>query len=514
MYSARHPGFLAGVFACLFSMQAFASLESTLLRPVDNQYRGHFGVSVGLTGDTALIGSHAGIAGVFVNAPLLPWELQTELSPGSDSAGFGAVVAIDDGTVLVGAPPDSGQDSENDDGSAYVFVRNRYGYWYQQAWLHEPGGSSADNYGAHVAVSGDTAVVTADNESNNGAVYVYVRDNYGNWSQQAMLVADLPADNDHFGSSVAIDGDRLLVGATGHDSSAGKNAGIAYVFERDTDGNWNQQTSLTASDGAAQDYFGYSLALSGNHALIGAPGSDTAGSDSGAAYVFVRDNGGNWQQQKKLQAYDAVPYLYFGYDASLDADRALIGIKGVCSPCPSVIPEFDPDADDIWLYGEIRAGDHDDGAYLSVAGSASNWNKQGKLTSQAVAGDRFGRSVAVNDSYALVGAPLHEGNHVDAGSAYAFTVADSDLVDKDDDGVLDFSDNCPTMVNPDQKDFDRDGMGDVCDADDDNDGVPDSRDAFPFDPTASSARSGGGGGSGAVSPLWLVLLFCRRFRTG
>ena len=177
-------------------------------------------------------------------------------------------------------------DGGNQSGSAYVFVRSG-GTWSQQAKLTASDAAEFDLFGNSVAVSGDTAVVgnrgDADGGLDSGSAYVFVRSGT-TWSQQAKLTASDAAEFDLFGNSVAVSGDTAVIGAD-FDDDAGLNSGSAYVFVR-SGTTWSQQAKLTASDAAADDFFGDSVAVSGDTAVVGAPWDDDAGLNSGSAYVF------------------------------------------------------------------------------------------------------------------------------------------------------------------------------------------------------------------------------------
>ena len=140
------------------------------------------------------------------------------------------------------------------------------------------------------------------------------------WSQQQELTASDGAATTNFGYSVSVSGDTAVIGASGKNSS---NQGAAYVFVR-SGGAWTQQQELTASDGAAGDNFGYSVAVSGDTAVIGAYGKN---SNQGAAYVFVR-SGGVWSQQQELTASDGAACDDFGHSVSVSGDTAVIGAIG------------------------------------------------------------------------------------------------------------------------------------------------------------------------------------------
>jgi hypothetical protein len=184
-----------------------------------------------------------------------------------------------------------------------------------------------DFFGNSVSISGDTAVVGAyeddDDGWSSGSAYVFVRDvTTGTWTEQAKLTASDAAGGDKFGYSVSVSGDTVLIGAY-WDDDAGFQSGSAYVFVR-SGSTWTEQAKLTASDGAAGDYFGDSVSVSGDTALIGAYRDDYAGTYSGSAYVFVR-SGSTWTQQAKLTASDGAAWAYFGHSVSVSGDTALIG---------------------------------------------------------------------------------------------------------------------------------------------------------------------------------------------
>ncbi len=175
--------------------------------------------------------------------------------------------------------------------------------WNQQAKLTAGDAATGDRFGRAVAVSGDTAVIGAywddDGGTESGSAYVFTRTG-GVWSQQAKLTASDPGAFDWFGVSVAVSGDTAVIGAR-WDDDGGTDSGSAYVFARSGEV-WSQQAKLIPSDLAANDFFGISVAVSGDTAVIGAHGNDDGGSESGSAYVFTR-SGVAWSQQAKLTAF-------------------------------------------------------------------------------------------------------------------------------------------------------------------------------------------------------------------
>lgn len=252
---------------------------------------------------------------------------------------FGDAVAIDGDTLVVGA---YGED--NYAGAAYVFVYDGTN-WSQQAYLKASNTGANDYFGRAVAIDGDTVVVGAYLEdSNNGApsgdelnasgaayVFVYAA---GFWTEQALLKAPIAEADEYFGAAVAVSGDTVVVGAYGKDTGV-VNAGAAYVFVRDGP-SWSQQAYLKASNTGAGDYFGRAVAISGDTVVVGAYQEDSnatgidgddnnnSATDSGAAYVFVRDDI-NWSQQAYLKASNTENDDQFGYAVTISGDTVVVG---------------------------------------------------------------------------------------------------------------------------------------------------------------------------------------------
>ncbi len=293
---------------------------------------GWFGISVAVSGDTAVVGaqfnthddlSDAGAAYVFVRSGTV-WTEQAKLiaSDAESLDHFGNAVAVSGDTAVVGAHDDDHDFGTADRGSAYVFVRSG-SVWTEQARLADFDGQNSDEFGRSVAVSDNTVLVGSRSGGGTGAAYVFVRSGLV-WSQQTKLIALDAAAGDHFGDSVALSDDMAVVGSVLDDHAAGTNAGSAYVFGR-AGSLWTQQAKLTASDAAAEDQFGFSVALSGDMVGVGSVLDNHAGgSDAGSAYVFVRADCA-WIQQGKLTASDAAVNDEFGGSVALSSDTALVG---------------------------------------------------------------------------------------------------------------------------------------------------------------------------------------------
>ena len=296
-----------------------------------------FGTSVAVSGDTAVVGANYAAVGlnkdqgrayVFTRSGTT-WILQQTLTAADGAAGdcFGTSVAIAGDTALVSAV-NSDEDSAGDyvdKGSTYVFTRNGT-VWSQQQKLTAADGAAGDLFGGSVAISGDTALVGADGahvglNRNQGAAYVFTGDGTV-WSQQQKLTVAEGTYKEYLGSSVAISGDTALVGApTG--GYVG-DQGAAYVFTRDGTV-WNQKQKLTVAGGTYDDWFGCSVAISGDTVVVGAGNAKVGGkAGQGSAYVFTR-NGTVWSQQLKLTAADGGWYDQFGCSAAISSNTVVVG---------------------------------------------------------------------------------------------------------------------------------------------------------------------------------------------
>jgi hypothetical protein len=290
-----------------------------------------FGSAVAVAGDTAIVGSPfqdgagpgTGAAYVFVrNGGAWSQKAKLVASDAQPGDAFGAAIAMDADTAVIGAPADDSGGS--DMGSAYVFQSNG-GSWSQQAKLTAKDGAAYDEFGTSVAISGTSVLVgalRADTPAMDaGAIYVFVQSG-GSWSQQAKLTASDGAAGDQLGASVGLWGDSAVGGAARHDFGA-SNAGAAYVFERGGV-TWKQQAKLVAPSAGSSDWFGMSVAISGDLVLVGAWGDDAPANNTGSAHLFARV-GGVWSDHAQLGASDAAAEDFFGGAVALSGDTALVG---------------------------------------------------------------------------------------------------------------------------------------------------------------------------------------------
>ena len=344
-------------------------------------------------------------AGPFVPASLATTETAklTAADGGLDDL-FGNSVAISVDTMVVGATGD-----ENHRGSAYVFVRLA-GTWIQSAKLNASDGAGNDYFGWSVAVSGDTVVVSArlndvGPNADQGSAYVFVKPQGGwsNMTQTAKLTAADGAAGDGFGESVAISGDTVVVGCLHDEIGANPDQGSTYVFVKPGSA-WTDMTQtaqLAASDGAAGDLNGISVAISGETVVVGAHLNNIS---QGAAYVFVKPASGwsNMTQTAKLTVSDGAIDDQVGISVAISGDVIAVS---------SLFDNVGPNADQ----GSASV-------FVKPGGGWSDMTQTAKLTpADGATGDLFGRSVAVSGDIVVVWSLFDQvGPNQFQGSAYVF----------------------------------------------------------------------------------------------
>lgn len=355
-------------------------LQEAYIKSSNSDANDRFGISVGISGDTLVVGSdfedsdaigvnnaqtnapaglnyNAGAAYVFTRSGST-WSQQAYLKASNSGSAdrFGTSVAIDADTIAVGsvgeASNTSGINSTPNDtaatiGAVYVFTRSGT-TWTQQAYIKASNPDAGDYFGNAVSIDKDTLAVGSYGEDSgtsgidstptnligdSGAVYVFARSGT-TWTQQAYIKSHLPSLNDNFGISVSASGDSIAVGSwrddgsvpginvSAADASPNFDAGAAYIYKR-TGSTWSQEAYIKASNLATGDSFGYSVGLSGDTLVVGAKDQDITGSNAGAGYIYTR-SGTTWSEQKifysnNLQATDT-----FGYAVGISNDTIAI----------------------------------------------------------------------------------------------------------------------------------------------------------------------------------------------
>ena len=313
-------------------------------------------------------------------APLVSaQEIKLLPNDGANGDEFGYSVAVSGNTVIVGARHDD--DNGYNSGSAYLFDATTGA---ELAKLVSSDGAAYDFFGCSVAISENTLIIGArgddDTGLTSGSAYIFQAG-----FESAKITASDAAANDWFGHSVSIDGNIVIVGAPYNDDS-GSNSGSAYLFDATTG---VEIAKLTASDAAANDQFGYSVDISGNTAIVGARGDDDNGLNSGSAYLFDTTTG---TQSAKLTASGPTAGDQLGFSVAIDGNTAIVGAH----------------------YDGTNSGS----AYIF---DTTMGTQVAKLTaSDAATNDRFGHSVGIDGNIAIVGAPYNDDNSDNSGAIYLY----------------------------------------------------------------------------------------------
>jgi hypothetical protein len=340
---------------------------------------------------------------------------------------FGISVDIDGDYAVVGSYYDDEDESGNNyilnSGSVYVFKLTA-GVWTQQQKIVASDREAGNNFGRSVAIDKEYIVVSTISESedangNNtiasaGAAYIFKLEN-DIWTQKQKIVASDRQDGDYFGWSVAISENHIVVGAYAEDHDENgqnllSNAGSAYIFEL-SNGIWTQQKKIVASDRESGQRFGCSLAIDGDYIIVGAYSDDISSTftDVGAAYIYKSENG-NWIEKQKIMASDYDGMDYFGWSVDIENDHIIVGA-------------YNESQDTSGANTMSSSGS----TYVFKLGNDGIWTQKQKLiASDRAEGDHFGYNVKISGDKILIGANWEDEDSsgantvLNAGSAYIF----------------------------------------------------------------------------------------------
>ena len=332
--------------------------QEAKLVAADRQSNDFFGRSVGISGDYCIIGAdqegtpaNAGAAYIFERNGAGTWvqvkKLEAPVQKANDYFGFS--VDISGSYAVVGAYFEDEDENEANEvlsaGSAYIFKRNDTSeVWEFHQKIVASDRSGDDRFGMSVAIDGDYIVVGSEfddvdgangMQSNAGSAYAFARGGGDVWTEEAQLTASDYGQSENFGWSVGVSGEYAVVGAYKNDTDAdglnsSPDAGAAYFFERGG-GTWPQVKKVVSSDRANIDFFGYSVAIDGDLALIGAYRQNFADSgsamfsDAGAAYVIERDAVDGWQEKQKINHTVRATLDQFGIAVGIDGTNLIVG---------------------------------------------------------------------------------------------------------------------------------------------------------------------------------------------
>ena len=410
MRGNRHTVLHSLVLLVLSSWLGTARAQSVTLQ-ADTLPGDRFGTDIALSGSYLLVSAvgdnNTGTVYVF-RRTTDAWIQEAKLvSPdASASVRFGTHIALDGETALISDPGYS--QPLPSAGAAYIFERNEAGTWRLVKTLLPPDPRIAGSYG-EVAIKGDTVLVGATGAGGaverQGAVYLYARHHGGSdaWGHVTTLTAPDGAFEDRLGAGLWLEGSTVIVGARRHDATR-PNAGAAFLFTRDPDRSdqWHFTTKLTAPDGARDDYFGVSVARQDTLILVGAPRADGKSPKAGAAYLFARGkaNTDGWQPDTPLTALDSAPGDRFGAALAMSEDLIVIGAPG---------------------HDGLSTNTGTLYVFARQAEASTPWKQIAKLTMPSgTEADAFAQALALRDGLLLVGAP---GAFSNAGAVYLYDLS-------------------------------------------------------------------------------------------
>jgi hypothetical protein len=383
-----------------------------MIRGCDGAANDQFGSALAVKGDWATIGarsvsSNTGAVYLYKHDGN-HWVFMQNLiaSDGATNDYFGSSVAMSEtGHLVVGAYGDDGNS-----GSVYLYTLNSTSNtWGDEQKIVASDGAADDYFGSPVAMSETGHLVVGvpfndDKGSNSGSVYLYTLNSTSNtWGDEQKIVASDGAADDRFGRSVAMSETGHLVVGAPRDDDKGSDAGAVYLYTLNSTSNiWGDEQKIVASDGAEYDAFGEAVAMSGTgHLVVGANGDDDKGSDAGAVYFYTLNSTSNtWGDEQKIVASDGAANDYFGWPVAMSGTGHLVvgalgdDVKG-------------PDAGAVYLY--------------TLNSTSNTWGDEQKIVaSDGAAFDSFGNAVAMSGTgHLVVGAFGNDDMGSDAGSVYA-----------------------------------------------------------------------------------------------
>lgn len=431
--------------------------QTQKITPDDRFIGQQFGADVAIDGNYAVVGilvsNSAKDAYVYENDGAGNWvQIQKLQSPNFNQFDhFGTAVAISGDYIFVGAWGEDYDELESNyldsAGAAYIFKKQGSGLFAFEQKIVASDREALNAFGYGIAVDGDYAILSpvrhdydasgANFLDDAGAAYIFEKDGNGIWNEVQKIVASDRAVQDFFGqAALAVNGNYIAVGSFADDEDENGNnpssaTGSAYIFERDTNGTWNEIQKVVAKDRTVGDFFGWSIDLDGNNLVVGANQDDNF---TGATYIFEKDANDVWNEAQKIMASDASTGDRFGQSVSIDGNHIVVGA---------------------YLKSYTAGGTTFPGVgrtYIYEQDGTGTWNQiQNIYALDKAQSDSFGFSVAVSGDNAIVGAYLEDEDESglntlqSAGSVYMFNANEASTLSVFES---DFNSNFKMFPNP------------------------------------------------------------------
>ena len=368
----------------------------------------YFGSSISIYENTLVVGARLDDHGVTNSGSVYIFEkdsdgiwIQIQKITARDGASgdyFGSSVSIYKNTLVVGAYGDD--DKGSDSGSAYIFEINSDGAFEQIQKITAGYQSKDDRFGGSVSIYEDTIIVGAYKyDANRGSAYIFERNSNRVWNQKQRIIGG--AQGNYFGISVSIYEDTVLIGENLYlDNNKNSRIGSANIYEKNSNGEFEEIQKIIASDGAAGDRFGGSVSIYEDTLVVGANYDDNKDSDSGASYIFEKNSNGEFKQIQKIIASDGAAGDRFGGSVSIYEDTMVITASGD--------DDKGTDSGSTYIFEKISNGD---------------WHQKEKIiASDGAAGDGFGGSVSIYEDTLVITAPRDDDKGSSSGSTYIFEI--------------------------------------------------------------------------------------------
>lgn len=450
--------FLLVTAICRMDLYSQTYNQTAKVTSPDRAENDEFGVSVSIFNDYALVGSwyqndtisdsiivkEAGAVYCYKKDEANNWVMKQKISASDPDSNhwFGRSVSIYDTYCVIGSTGNTTDSNGGNkifrSGAAYIFELDNDGNWTEIQKIVSSDRGQEEAYGYSVALDENYLVVGNYRDSQDeygedsiyfaGSAFIYERDENNLWNEVQKVVASDRDYSDLFGNEVSISGNYLIVGAVYEDEDANgnntlSNAGSAYIFERDDLGNWNEIQKIAASDRSYNTRFGFSVSVFDEYAIVGAnfdykglPGMDSL-SGAGSAYVFERNSNGSWYEVQKIAASDRSAMDHFGSSVSQSGETVLISAAGEADGNGGGIPA--PDGGSAYIF------EYDDG----------NWSEMQKIAAtDRDTADYFGFSTSIYGNSIVIGALREDedsnGQNTisNAGSAYFFEATSTGII--------------------------------------------------------------------------------------
>ena len=413
------------ITGAVWEIKSYAQSWCTVFKSISRDGDGfdEYGYSVDIWGDYAVIGARseetdsvggnllilAGAAYFYEKDIMGEWALTQKVSaPDRENNDFfGHSVSISGDFAVISAVGKDDNDPKviNNSGAAYLYEREINGHWKLILKMTASDKDKKAEFGSSVSISGDYIIIGAVSEERDetggnslksaGAAYIFEKDGFGQWKEVQKIVASDRSENDLFGGSVSISGDYLLVGAAHHDEGIISEAGATYVFECDITGKWIETQKLIPTNYGDMYYFGSSVSLHNNYAIVGAYGDaeDFEGKDfipnGGSAHIFKRSVAGIWENLQKITASDRNPEDWFGWSVAINNKFAVIGARN-----KTIIPDTGTPID--------QAG----AVYVFENDGADTWSQSNKIIPSDIESfNNFGYAVGSYGNSILASSP-------------------------------------------------------------------------------------------------------------